>query len=134
MPMLRVQYLTTRVSRNISEAQRPSYRLGLALSLPWKMASMETLAFGDISDLCRPCVDCGRFTGRFCDGVADNCFAAIRVPSEKWCNGQRTPLCGPCENKFDMCHFCRGVHMCRPFAFGKVPDPQAGAPLGQPPN
>ncbi len=85
------------------------------------MPKLELLAFGETSDLCRPCVDCGRFTGRFCDGFDDNCFAAIRVPSEQWCERQRTPLCGPCEHKHELCHFCRGVHSCRPFAKGGIP-------------
>ena len=88
-------------------------------TLRHKMASTQALAYGDASDLlCRPCVDCGRVTERFCDGIDNDCFAAVRIPSEPWCEWQRTPLCGPCEQKHEACHFCRGVHSCRPFAKG----------------
>ena len=96
-----------------------------------EMASITALAHGDISDLCRPCVDCGQITGRFCDGLVNDCFAAFWVPSEQWQEGQRTPLCGPCENTHEACHFCRGVHSCRPFEKGKVFDTGAQVSLSQ---
>ena len=66
--------------------------------------AMEVLAVGDESMLIRPCVDCGLKTGRFCD----YCLAETRLPNEKWCDGQMTPLCSRCDNKYDKCHFCRG--------------------------
>ena len=80
---------------------------------------VEVLAVGDEKMLCRPCVDCGLRTGRFCDF----CLAADRMPSEVWAEGQLTPLCGACEAKpwgpdgssEGCCHFCRGVSMARPF-------------------
>ena len=61
---------------------------------------------GDYDVLCRPCVDCGKRTGRYCD----RCFAADRLPKEVWAAGQRTPLCTSCDNEYDECHFCRGLH------------------------
>ena len=72
---------------------------------------MQILAVGDPSMLCRPCVDCGVKTGRFCD----YCYAADRVPSEEWADGQMTPLCSRCDNFHDMCHFCRGLTWCMPY-------------------
>ena len=54
--------------------------------------------------LVRPCVDCGLITGRFCDGPRlsptgryIDCFAADRCPTERWAQGQRTPLCSRCD-------------------------------------
>ena len=73
---------------------------------------MEVFALGDPTMLCRPCVDCGLYTGRFCD----YCYDADRIPNDEWARGQLTPLCSRCDNRYDMCHFCRGVHMARPFA------------------
>ena len=74
------------------------------------MCSMEVIAVGDEKMLVRACVDCGRYTGRFCDF----CLAADRLPNEQWAKGQMTPLCSDCDNKFDACHFCRGVSSCTP--------------------
>jgi len=68
----------------------------------------------------RPCVDCGRMTGSYCEtkkqaghrlwqgGV---CLAADRVPSEEWGEGQSTPLCTRCEAVY---YACRRVHSCTP--------------------
>ena len=76
---------------------------------------VEVLCFAPRDVLCRPCVDCGRRTGRFCD----YCYAADRIPSEKWGDGQHTPLCSDCDIPWPhMCHYCRGVHMARPFEWG----------------
>eukprot|EP00975_Prorocentrum_lima_P040090 8421035-Prorocentrum_lima.AAC.1 len=47
-----------------------------------------------IRDSCRPCVDCGLMTGRFCDW----CLAADRLPGEVRAAGQMTPLCSHCDN------------------------------------
>ena len=86
------------------------------------MPVMEVYAAGSIRDLCRPCVDCGKFTGRYCDGLAFDCFAKDHVPSERWCEGQRTPLCSTCEWTSEVCHYCRGVHYCQPFPKGSPPE------------
>jgi len=37
----------------------------------------------------RPCVDCGRVTGCFCDW----CYARDSMPREQWMERQKTPLC-----------------------------------------
>ena len=71
---------------------------------------MEVLAWGDEDMLCRPCVDCGLYTGRFCDW----CYAVERLPDEKWAEGQHTPLCSRCDNEHDACHFCRGLLWATP--------------------
>ena len=64
---------------------------------------------GTQEELCRPCVDCGLYTGCYCDGNDwGDCFAADRLPREHWANNQRTPLCTACDRRFGMCHFCRG--------------------------
>ena len=70
----------------------------------------EVLAWGDESMLCRPCVDCGVKTVRFCAF----CHAADRVPSEEWADGQMTPLCSRCDWAHGECHFCRGLSWCMP--------------------
>ena len=86
------------------------------------MVDMEVLAVqfeGDDIRAFRPCVDCGQTTGSFCDakemeygGVA--CMAKQWIPEEKWLVGHRTPFCTTCEEKREMCHFCRGVAWCTP--------------------
>ena len=58
----------------------------------------------------RPCVDCGRITGSFCDF----CNGAERLPQERWNENQGTPLCGDCDDKRGCCHFCEGKSWCRP--------------------
>ncbi|OLP80229.1 hypothetical protein AK812_SmicGene39386 [Symbiodinium microadriaticum] len=71
--------------------------------------ALEALAVGTQDELCRPCVDCGLYTGCYCDGNDwGECFAADRLPQEHWANNQRTPLCTSCDRRFNMCHFCRG--------------------------
>ena len=53
----------------------------------------------------RPCVDCGRRTGSFCDAgdvVAGVCRLALPWPSA-------TPLCTACDAKHGKCHLCRRV-------------------------
>ena len=86
----------------------------LLLNCEIVMAEMEIIAHSEIEILCRPCVDCGQKTGCYCD----NCKAKDRVPSEKWADNQQTPLCTECDRKYDECHFCRGLHWCRPFEHG----------------
>ncbi len=66
--------------------------------------NMEVLCWGNEEDLNRPCVDCGLWTGRYCDF----CLAADRIPKENWIENQHTPLCSKCDNKYGRCHFCRG--------------------------
>ena len=78
---------------------------------------LEVLAVGPKSVLCRPCADCGLFTGRFCDW----CMACDRIPSEQWARGQHTPLCSRCDWRWGCCRFCRGVSSCTPPASGPVP-------------
>ena len=78
----------------------------------------EVLACGDRSMLMRFCVDCGQLTGRFCDW----CYAVDRDPKAEWAKGQHTPLCSTCDNKFDACHFCRGLHWCVPPPKGEAAD------------
>ena len=58
-------------------------------------APMEVLAWGDKEMLCRPCVECGLMTDRFCD----YCRARDRCPSEEWADGQMTPLCSYCDKQ-----------------------------------
>ena len=77
------------------------------------------LAWGDDEMLCRPCVDCGLYTGYFCDGdefglTGSRCLAADRIKGEEWAEGQRTPFCSNCEKKNERCHYCRGVLWCVP--------------------
>ena len=83
---------------------------------------MEVMAFGDEEVLTRPCVDCGLVTGRFCDF----CYAAARIPDEEWAEGQLTPLCSYCDNKFDCCHCCRNLSWCRPGARKQTSNPGQG--------
>ena len=60
-----------------------------------KPVRMEVVTTGDVNMLCRPCIDCGLYTGRRCD----YCLAEERLPNETWVEGQGTPLCSHCENK-----------------------------------
>ena len=70
------------------------------------LGKVEVLAFGSEEMLCRPCVDCGTKTGRFCDF----CTAKERLPEETWASDQQgTPLCSKCEGAHGMCWFCRGA-------------------------
>ena len=99
----------------------PSLRAGQSHLASTMTVPFDVLAFGEPEDFSRPCVDCGRITGSFCDGKFGRpCFAAERVPSEKWVDGQRTPLCTACDREKDICHFCRRVSWCRPFSHPKT--------------
>ena len=75
---------------------------------------MEVLCCGDTETLCRPCEDCGQYTGRF----RDHCPASTRIPNEKWEGNQHTPLCSTCDNRYWACHYCCGIYMARPFSWG----------------
>ena len=47
--------------------------------------ALEALAVGTQEELCRPCVDCGLYTGCYCDGNDwGECFTADRLPQEHW--------------------------------------------------
>ena len=85
-------------------------------------AKLEILDHSDYDTMCRPCVECGRLTGAFCEL---ECYAFLRVPSEFWYDGQPTPHCTVCDEKYGCCHFCRGVQMCRPFTWGRNEGPIA---------
>ena len=74
-------------------------------------ARMTVTCWGDGDMLCRPCVDCGRFTGNFCE---NDCLAASRIPTERWAGGQRTPHCTHCERRYGVCHFCRQQSWVQP--------------------
>ena len=86
-----------------------------ALTAKDEKATLEVMAFGTVEMFNRPCVDCGRITGNFCD----YCLAKDRAEDEEWAAGQRTPLCMPCDRSFDMCHFCRGQLWARQPAWGQ---------------
>ena len=87
-----------------------------SLGSVWRfMTDLCVLAAGSEETLNRPCVDCGLVTGNFCDGIVEECFAALRLPSQEWATGQRTPLCSVCESNSQVCHYCRGVPHCTPF-------------------
>jgi hypothetical protein len=64
---------------------------------------IEVMCYGDPTLLYRPCVDCGRLTGCFCDF----CLAVSHEPDAEWVPNQRTPLCTVCDTNFLACHFCR---------------------------
>ena len=89
-------------------------------------ADIEILAAGDIQTLCRPCVDCSRFTGSYCD----HCYAVDRMPNERWAVGQGTPLCTVCDHRYRACHFCRGLHWCAPRPHGVRPIEPPAPPAG----
>ena len=75
------------------------------------------LAWGEPQMLCRPCVDCGLLTGRFCDGDdICECFAENWMPDLDWAPGQNTPFCRKCEDRKEVCHFCRDEAWARPSA------------------
>ena len=76
------------------------------------MAALKVYAVGSPELLIRPCVDCGLKTGGYCDN--DKCLAEDRMPEEEWAEGQRTPLCSRCDNKYSACHYCRGQVWCVP--------------------
>ena len=75
-----------------------------------QLVILEELAFGTEEELKRPCVDCGQITGGFCD----YCVAKDRLPSERWCGNQHTPLCPTCDQMRDKCHFCYGMSWATP--------------------
>ncbi len=98
-----------------------------------QVRDMTVLCGGDADTLNRPCVDCGLYTGRYCD----YCLAASRIPTETWIDNQHTPLCSKCDNRFGKCHFCRGQSWAtrppwRPEPETEPPKSQADAPKPDP--
>ena len=80
---------------------------------PGAPVPMEVIAVpqpGQEHLLLRPCVDCGRRTGCFCDW----CYAIDRFPDEEWVTGQHTPLCTVCDQRHNRCHLCRGLNWAAP--------------------
>ena len=73
--------------------------------------TLKVMCYGEPEMLRRPCVDCGRITGNFCES---NCSAALRIPTEKWAEGQITPHCTTCDKLYGQCHFCRGQLWAQP--------------------
>ena len=55
--------------------------------------AMDVLARGNINLLHRPCVDCDRRAGCYCD----DCQAVTRLSDELWALSQQTPLCTVCD-------------------------------------
>ena len=78
--------------------------LRFANAMPQPEAHMTVFGIGRDDMLRRPCVDCGQWTGCFCDW----CFASDRLPDEDWVQEQKTPLCTVCDARFQACHYCRG--------------------------
>ena len=68
---------------------------------------MEILCVGEDYELIRPCVDCGRWTGRY----SDHCLGADRIPGQYWNRDQHTPLCSRCDWTMQRCHSrdCNGA-------------------------
>ena len=80
---------------------------------PGAPVPMEVIAVpqpGQEHLLLRPCVDCGRRTGCFCDW----CYATDRFPDEEWVTGQHTPLCTVCDQRHNRRHLCRGLNWAAP--------------------
>ncbi|MDA8583789.1 hypothetical protein N9L68_06130 [bacterium] len=69
---------------------------------------LQIMAMGEPEMLLRHCIDCGMKTGNYCDG----CLAKDRFPDDDWAEGQMTPLCTRCDQKFGRCHRCRGEQWC----------------------
>ena len=95
-----------------AQAVPPAFRLRAKAELEFHaMAALQVYAVGSPELLIRPCVDCGLKTGGYCD----KCLAEDRMPEEEWAEGQRTPLCSRCDNKYSgLCHYCRAQAWCVP--------------------
>ena len=103
---------------------------------------MEVNAWGSAEMHWRPCVDCGAYTGNFCETMLQwrgpglgrhlyaqggHCSAAERMPNQEWSHGQSTPLCVRCEHERGACHFCRGVRgWTEPLPWGNPNPPNPG--------
>ena len=75
----------------------------------------EVMGFSDDKEAFhKPCIDCGRITGNFCDGVHGDCYAEDTNTVDKFQPGQRTPLCTDCERQYTLCRVCRGSNGCTP--------------------
>ena len=91
---------------------------GAPKAAPFVTRPMAIVSAGEVSQLLRPCVDCGLVTGNFCE---NGCLAFFYFPSETWAPNQITPQCTYCEIKYEVCHCCRGVSMCTPPAHRQAP-------------
>jgi len=87
---------------------------------------LQVLAVGPMELLCRPCVDCSRVTGRFCD----YCFAADRMPEQTWADDQLTPFCSQCEDTHGSCKYCRQDIAARTPRTGTQHREPPGGPTG----
>ena len=75
------------------------------------------VATSDDPNMQPDCVDCGQYTGVFCDG----CYAIDRLPQETrwaWPAGWHTPLCHTCCAKRTFCHFCLNQQWAKPPTWG----------------
>ena len=86
-------------------------RILTRLSITMSSATLQVMCCGEPEMLRRPCVDCGRITGSFCEL---ECSAPLRIPTEKWVDGQITPHCTICDGLYGCCHFCRGQRWAQP--------------------
>ena len=73
---------------------------------------MEIMAWSDDpAMLIRPCVECSKPTGNWCDGwnlhTGGPCLAAERMEGDRWEPGQCTPICTKCDQCLQFCRFCR---------------------------
>ena len=96
-----------------TRASPSAYASASTPTRPGAAYPMEVIAVpreGQEALLMRPCIDCGRRTGSFCDW----CLAADRLPDEEWVTGQHTPLCTVCDRQHDRCHRCRGLIWATP--------------------
>ena len=84
------------------------------------MVSLEIKSWGDFETLCKPCVDCGKWTGNWCEL---ECLASACDPNGQSADGQITPHCTECDRKYGMCHFCRGLKWVQPPAWGDRTNP-----------
>ena len=100
-------------SPGFTQASPSAYASASTPTRPGAAYPMEVIAVpreGQEALLMRPCIDCGRRTGSFCDW----CLAADRLPDEEWVTGQHTPLCTVCDRQHDRCHRCRGLVWAAP--------------------
>ena len=67
-----------------------------------------------------PCVDCGRVTGGWCDGVMIAEGELVACSAAHWMSGfalgswRGTPLCSTCDAHVGICYFCRGQSWATP--------------------
>ena len=91
---------TTKEARDCAENPARAGQSGDGFALPHSGWVFEHCVFGRHDQLYRPCVDCGRRTGYYCDGCTAESRGLTNVVP-----GQHTPLCIDCEKKTSWCHF-----------------------------